>query len=60
MLRGRDDVSTEVKLIDLPEGDDVDPYNVITADLNKKVNTELNVLMQCWTPKEKIPNVRCG
>lgn len=39
MFRRRDDVSTEVKLIDLPEGDNVDPFNVTTANL--KGNIEL-------------------
>lgn len=33
MFRRCDDISTEVKLIDLPEGDDVDPINVATANL---------------------------
>ena len=56
MLRGRDDISTKVKLINLPEGNDVDPSNVITADLNKRANTELNVQMPSWTPKE---NTKC-
>ena len=37
MFRGRDDVSAEVKLIDLPEGDDVDTFNVTAANLG--VNT---------------------
>lgn len=35
------DISTEVKLIDLPEGDDVDPFNVTASDL--KGNKELKV-----------------
>lgn len=33
MFRGRDDISAEVKLIDLPEGDNVDPFDVTAADL---------------------------
>lgn len=44
------DVSTEVKLIDLPEGDDVDPANVTAADL--RGNTVLNVHIQPWIFKE--------
>lgn len=40
------DVSTEVKLIDLPEGDDVDPVNVIAAHL--RGNAELNIQIQLW------------
>lgn len=35
MLRGRVDVPAEVKLIDLPEGDDVDPIDVTAAHLRK-------------------------
>jgi len=33
VFRGRVDVSTEVKLVDEPEGDDVDPFDVGAADL---------------------------
>lgn len=44
------DVSTEVKLIDLPEGDDVDPVNVVAAHLRGKA--ELNVQIQPWTLEE--------
>lgn len=33
MLRGRVDVPAEVELIDLPEGDDVDPIDVTAAHL---------------------------
>lgn len=29
------DVSTEVKLINLPEGDDVDPVDIIAAHLRR-------------------------
>lgn len=50
MFGGRVDVSTEVELIDLPEGDDVDPVNVTAADL--RGNTGLNVQIQPWTLKE--------
>lgn len=39
MFKGRDDVSTEVKLIDLPEGDDVDPFNVTTANLRDNIQS---------------------
>lgn len=39
MFRGCDDVSAEVKLIDLPEGDDVDPFNVTTADLRDNIQS---------------------
>lgn len=39
MLRGRVDVPAEVKLIDLPEGDDVDPVDVTAVHLRK--NTEI-------------------
>lgn len=54
MFRGCVDVSAEVKLIDLPECDDVDPFNVITADL--RGNTELNLQIQPWALKE---NTKC-
>jgi len=43
MFRRRDDVSTEVELIDLPKGDDIDPFNVITANLRGK--SELNLII---------------
>lgn len=33
MFGGRDDVPAEVELIDLSEGDDVDPVNVAAANL---------------------------
>lgn len=45
------DVSAEVKLIDLPEGDDVDPVNVTAAHLRR--NMEINVKIQPWTLERK-------
>lgn len=51
VFRGCVDVSAEIKLIDLPEGDDVDSVNVTAAHL--RGNTELNVQIQPWTLKEK-------
>lgn len=51
MFKGRDDVSTEVKLVDLPEGDNVDPFNVTTVNLWDNTQ-KLNVQIQPSTSKE--------
>lgn len=58
MFRGCLDVSTEVKLIDLPEGDDVDPFNVTTADLRGETQS-LMYRYNLGLLKET-PNVNCG
>lgn len=54
MFRGRVDISTEVKLIDLPEGNDVDPVDVTAAHL--RGNKEFLCTVQPWTPEE---NCKC-
>lgn len=41
MFGGRDDVSAQVKLIDLSEGDDVDPFNVTAANLRASTSVLL-------------------
>lgn len=46
MLGGCLDVSAEVELIDLSEGDDVDPIDVTAADLRE--NMEINVEKQLY------------
>lgn len=56
MFGGCDDIPTQVKLIYLSEGDDVDPFNVITADLNMRMNTVFSVQTPSWTPQE---NTEC-
>lgn len=43
MLRGDVDVPAQVELIDLPEGDDVDPVDVAAAHLRGAETLELNV-----------------
>lgn len=55
MFRGRDDVSAEVKLIDLPESDDVDPFNVTTANLG--VNTVSLMFRYSLGLLKKIPTM---
>lgn len=40
MFWRRDDVSTQVKLIDLSEGNDVDSFNVTAANLKDNKNTD--------------------
>lgn len=44
MFRRRNDVPAEVELIDLSEGDDVDPVNVAAPDLIG--NTQLNLTVR--------------
>lgn len=46
MFGGCLDVSAEVELIDLSEGDDVDPIDVTAADLRE--NMEINGEKQPW------------
>lgn len=36
MFRRRDNISTEVKLVDLSKGNNVDPVNVSAGDLRQK------------------------
>lgn len=48
MFRGRVDVSAEVKLIDLPEGDDVDPVNVTAAHLRRNMKINVDTTLDSW------------
>lgn len=53
MLRGRVDVPAEVKLIDLPEGDDVDPVDVTAAHLRKNTEIMYRHNLQLWGKMNK-------